>query len=83
MVASETPQQQSSGGGRIVLVSPSMPMHEQQKIMVSGKVNVDLVNERKRCSFNVEEFSEWWHGGKEKLVEKRWRGMCATCDLLT
>lgn len=38
------------------------------------KVNPDLILERKKCNFDVEEFSTWWVGGKSKLDDKRFRG---------
>lgn len=37
-------------------------------------VNPDLANERKRCSFNTAEFTNWWYGGEKKVEEKRARG---------
>lgn len=40
----------------------------------SNKVNPDLANERKKCSFNTEEFTNWWYGGAKKVEEKRARG---------
>ncbi|XP_053690483.1 probable peroxisomal acyl-coenzyme A oxidase 1 [Sabethes cyaneus] len=39
--------------------------------MPSGVVNKDLQHERSKCTFNLEEFTVWWVGGKEKLAEKR------------
>lgn len=39
------------------------------------KVNPDLILERKKCNFDVEEFSTWWVGGKSKLEDKRFRGL--------
>lgn len=40
-------------------------------INIDGKVNPDLVNERKKCTFNVEELAEWWWNGSAELNEKR------------
>lgn len=37
-------------------------------------VNPDLANERKKCSFNTSEFTNWWYGGEKKVAEKRSRG---------
>lgn len=37
----------------------------------SGPINVDLERERAQCSFNVEEFAQWWYGGPDELREKR------------
>lgn len=42
-------------------------------VKIPNTVNPDLENERKKVTFNVEEFSEWWYGGKEKLKERRER----------
>lgn len=39
-----------------------------------AKLNPDLENERKTCSFDVEELARWWNGGEQKLLEKRTRG---------
>lgn len=41
---------------------------------VLKKVNPDLQEERKKCTFNQEEFTNWYHGGAKKVEEKRWRG---------
>lgn len=38
------------------------------------KVNPDLILERKKCNFDIEEFSTWWAGGQSKLEDKRFRG---------
>lgn len=43
-------------------------------IKLKGEINLDLINERKRCTFDVEEMSRWWYGGEQKLMEKRQRG---------
>ncbi|XP_059613153.1 probable peroxisomal acyl-coenzyme A oxidase 1 [Phlebotomus argentipes] len=48
-------------------------MTTSQSFSIPNKVNPDLENERKKCSFLVEDFAEFWHEGKEKLSEKRWR----------
>ncbi|EDS37109.1 acyl-CoA oxidase [Culex quinquefasciatus] len=34
-------------------------------------VNKDLLDERSKCTFDREEFSVWWVGGKDRLDEKR------------
>ena len=39
------------------------------------KINPDLDNERKKCTFDVEELSRWWYGGADKLLEKRKIGL--------
>lgn len=43
-------------------------------IKLKGEINSDLNNERKKCSFDVEEMASWWYGGEQKLTEKRQRG---------
>lgn len=40
-------------------------------INIEGKVNPDLANERKKCTFDVEELAKWWWNGAEELKEKR------------
>lgn len=37
-------------------------------------INSDLANERNKCTFECEELSRYWHGGEQKLQEKRARG---------
>lgn len=39
--------------------------------IIPKTVNPDLQKERNNSKFNVEEFAEWWHGGKDKLKFKR------------
>ncbi|XP_055536880.1 probable peroxisomal acyl-coenzyme A oxidase 1 [Wyeomyia smithii] len=39
--------------------------------MPSEVVNKDLQHERSKCTFNLEEFTVWWVGGKQKLADKR------------
>lgn len=39
-----------------------------------SKINPDLEKERTKCSFDVEEFAQYWIGGRAKLDEKRARG---------
>ena len=46
------------------------------------KVNPDLDNERKKCTFDVEELARWWNGGEQKLLEKRERGWCESLNYL-
>lgn len=41
---------------------------------VQSKVNPDLLEERNKVSFNVEEFTNWFYGGAEKVKEKRFLG---------
>jgi hypothetical protein len=38
------------------------------------KVNPDIKEERDKVSFNIEEFTNWFYGGKEKVVKKRFLG---------
>lgn len=42
--------------------------------MPGSKMNQDLVAERKKRTFDAEEFAVWWNGGSQKLKEKRDRG---------
>lgn len=39
--------------------------------MAKYAVNPDLVKERQNCTFNIEEFAEWWSGGAQKLKHRR------------
>ena len=39
-----------------------------------GKVNEDLVRERAKCTFNVEELTYFLDGGKDKTLERKERG---------
>lgn len=41
---------------------------------VFSKVNPDLKEERDKITFNVEEFTNWYYGGAEKVKEKRFFG---------
>ena len=41
---------------------------------VFSKVNQDLKEERDKVTFNIEEFTNWYHGGPEKVKEKRFFG---------
>lgn len=43
-------------------------------VQLTGKPNPDLANERKKCTFEIEEMARWWHGGDQNLAEKRERG---------
>ncbi|XP_055374432.1 probable peroxisomal acyl-coenzyme A oxidase 1 [Condylostylus longicornis] len=38
-----------------------------------SKINPDLLRERLKCDFNIEELAAWWNGGYKKLEEKRLR----------
>lgn len=50
--------------------------------MPSGsKLNKDLQDEREKVSFEVSEFTIWYHGGAKKVEEKRFLGNF--CDLVT
>lgn len=42
--------------------------------LTPGPNNLDLERERAQCSFNIEEFAQWWYGGVDKLRVKRDRG---------
>lgn len=39
--------------------------------MPVNKVNPDLVKERQKATFNVEEFTTWWNDGEDKKLERR------------
>lgn len=41
---------------------------------LSKIMNPDIQEERKKVSFNIEEFTNWYHGGAEKVEEKRFLG---------
>lgn len=41
---------------------------------VASKVNPDIKEEREKVMFNVAEFTNWYHGGAEKVEEKRFLG---------
>lgn len=38
------------------------------------EINKDLQNERKKCTFNIEELTEFVYGGPEKTQERIERG---------
>lgn len=40
----------------------------------SSKINPDITEEREKVEFKVEEFTNWYHGGIEKVEEKRFLG---------
>lgn len=41
---------------------------------VVSKMNPDIKAERDKVGFNVDEFTNWFHGGAEKVKEKRFFG---------
>ena len=41
-----------------------------------SKLNKDIAEEREKVSFNVEEFTNWYHRGADKVEEKRFLGNC-------
>lgn len=41
---------------------------------VVSKINSDLQDERNSASFDVEEFTNWYYGGPEKVAEKKFFG---------
>lgn len=41
---------------------------------VSSKINPDIKEERDKVAFNVNEFTNWYHGGADKVEEKRFLG---------
>lgn len=38
---------------------------------MSAKVNPDLQKERNKATFNTEEFTIWWSGGRKKYEERK------------
>lgn len=41
---------------------------------VQSKINPDLKEERDKVTFNVEEFTNWYHGGAENVADKKFVG---------
>lgn len=41
---------------------------------ISSKMNSDIKEERDKVSFKIEEFTNWFYGGAEKVKEKRFLG---------
>jgi hypothetical protein len=39
-----------------------------------SKMNQDIEDERKKVSFSIEEFTNWYHRGADKVEEKRFLG---------
>lgn len=39
-----------------------------------SKLNPDIKEERDKVTFNIEEFTNWYHQGAEKVKEKRFLG---------
>ena len=44
-------------------------------------VNKDLKEERDKVNFNVEEFTNWFYGGAEKVKEKKYIGKSTIFNL--
>lgn len=42
---------------------------------VNTKVNQDLIEERSKVLFNVDEFTNWYYGGETNVKDKRYLGM--------
>lgn len=42
----------------------------------SKEVNPDLLKERKKCTFDVQELTHLLDGGAEKTSERKSRGLC-------
>lgn len=53
----------------------------------ASKINPDLEEERKKVAFKVEEFTNWYHGGADKVADKRFLGerreIISNCDKLS
>lgn len=43
--------------------------------MEQTKINPDLINERRSCTFNTLELTHLLDGGREKTTERKWRGI--------
>ena len=41
---------------------------------VVSKINPDIQEEREKVGFDVEEFTNWYHGGAKNVEEKRFYG---------
>lgn len=41
---------------------------------MASKVNPDIQEEREKVTFDINEFTNWFHGGKDKVEEKRFLG---------
>lgn len=39
--------------------------------VIPTKINPDLENERRNCTFDVEEMAKFWIGSQQELDEKR------------
>ena len=42
--------------------------------MPVSKINPDIQEERDKAQFNVVDFTNWYHGGPDKVEEKRFLG---------
>lgn len=40
-----------------------------------SKMNPDIKEEREKVNFNIEEFTNWYHRGADKVEEKRFLGL--------
>lgn len=45
---------------------------------MSSKINPDLQKERNSATFNTEEFTLWWSGGRKKYEERKALGKFCT-----
>lgn len=45
---------------------------------IVSKINPDIQEEREKVGFDVAEFTNWYHGGVEKVEEKRFLGRIAS-----
>ncbi len=39
-------------------------------------MNSDIQEERSKVTFNIDEFTNWYHGGYENVKKKRFIGKC-------
>lgn len=44
------------------------------KMEQKGKINPDLIKERKLCTFNTLELTHLLDGGNQKTADRKWRG---------
>lgn len=49
--------------------------------MTMSKMNQDIREEREKVSFNIEEFTNWYWKGADKVEEKRYLGDFLLCFL--
>lgn len=58
----------------VVIINPVYTSKKKHKVTMPETVNPDLENERRKCTFDVEELARYWIGDQAELEEKRARG---------